>query len=98
MSARHLNIFARYPQPGATKTRLIPALGAEGAAALQHRMTLGTLVQARRLRDEYGTLVTLHFTGAPDEKTIRSCYGADLTYRPQGDGDLGLRLLQSFAH
>ncbi|MEJ2168327.1 MAG: hypothetical protein P8X90_22650 [Desulfobacterales bacterium] len=34
-----LIIFSRYPEPGTTKTRLIPALGAEGAADLQRRMT-----------------------------------------------------------
>lgn len=33
-----LLVFARAPVPGFTKTRLIPALGAEGAAALHARM------------------------------------------------------------
>ncbi|MFW6286617.1 MAG: TIGR04282 family arsenosugar biosynthesis glycosyltransferase, partial [Candidatus Sumerlaeota bacterium] len=32
-------IFTRYPEPGRTKTRLIPAVGEVGAADLQRRMT-----------------------------------------------------------
>ena len=39
-----LILFARYPVPGKVKTRLIPALGAEGAAGL-HR--LGEIVCGR---------------------------------------------------
>ncbi len=31
-------LFLRYPQPGLTKTRLIPALGAKGAAQFQRQM------------------------------------------------------------
>jgi uncharacterized protein len=31
--------FSRYPQPGQSKTRLIPTLGPQGAANLQRRMT-----------------------------------------------------------
>jgi rSAM/selenodomain-associated transferase 1 len=34
-----LLIFAKAPIPGETKTRLIPALGAEGAARVQRRLT-----------------------------------------------------------
>ncbi len=38
-----LIVFTRYPEPGTTKTRLIPALGAAGAADLQRQMTEHTL-------------------------------------------------------
>ena len=37
MSAARIVIFAKAPVPGRVKTRLIPALGAEGAARLAHR-------------------------------------------------------------
>lgn len=40
-------IFARAPVPGAAKTRLIPALGAEGAAELSARLLRRTLEIAR---------------------------------------------------
>ena len=45
----HLVIFTRYPQPGKTKTRMIPALGATGAAQLQRQMTEHTLRQVSAL-------------------------------------------------
>ena len=38
-----LIVFTRYPEPGQTKTRLIPALGAQSAAQLQRAMTENTL-------------------------------------------------------
>lgn len=38
-SGRRVILFGRYPVPGATKTRLIPALGPLGAADLQRRLT-----------------------------------------------------------
>lgn len=40
-------VFARAPVPGKTKTRLIPALGAAGAAALHARLVERTLQEAR---------------------------------------------------
>jgi Multi-copper polyphenol oxidoreductase laccase len=40
-----LIVFTRYPEAGKTKTRLIPVLGAEGAAKLQCQMTEHTLAQ-----------------------------------------------------
>ena len=50
MTYRHpdavIQIFARAPVPGAVKTRLIPALGADGAAALQARLLRRTLDMA----------------------------------------------------
>ena len=38
-----LTIFTRYPEPGLTKTRLISALGEEGAAKLQKKLTEYTI-------------------------------------------------------
>ena len=37
MSALRIIVFAKAPRPGLAKTRLIPALGAAGAAALAAR-------------------------------------------------------------
>ncbi|HMY79641.1 MAG TPA: glycosyltransferase, partial [Thauera aminoaromatica] len=46
MSTTRIVVIAKAPQPGRVKTRLIPALGAEGAAALAARMLACTLVAA----------------------------------------------------
>lgn len=47
---QHLIIFTRYPEPGKTKTRLIPALGTIGAAKLQRQMTEYALFQVKELQ------------------------------------------------
>ncbi|MCK4837294.1 MAG: hypothetical protein KAS94_00745, partial [Desulfobulbaceae bacterium] len=49
---KKLILFTRYPVAGHTKTRLIPALGAEGAADLQRQMTERTLRTAENLAAE----------------------------------------------
>ncbi|MEA3276850.1 MAG: TIGR04282 family arsenosugar biosynthesis glycosyltransferase [Pseudomonadota bacterium] len=41
-------IFAKAPQPGLVKTRLIPALGAQGAADLQERLLRDTVERLAR--------------------------------------------------
>jgi glycosyltransferase A (GT-A) superfamily protein (DUF2064 family) len=43
MTEPRLVLFTRFPTPGQAKTRLIPALGAEGAAALHRHLTERTL-------------------------------------------------------
>ena len=46
-SRNQIMIFTRYPEPGRTKTRLIPALGADGACELHRRMTEHVVTQIR---------------------------------------------------
>lgn len=88
-------IFTRYPAPGKTKTRLIPVLGAEGAARLQRVMTEHTVNQARLLQDSSQVTVEVRYEGG-DRKLFRYWLGSDLIYRAQGAGDLGDRMLRSF--
>jgi len=91
---RHLVIFTRYPEAHKTKTRLIPALGPEGAAALQRHMTRRILRWAGLLQSELGLSVEVRFEGG-DEQKMRECFGAFFLYRPQGHGDLGSRMLRA---
>lgn len=44
---RHLLLFTKHPTPGHAKTRLIPALGAAGAAALSRSLSEHALAVAR---------------------------------------------------
>ncbi len=53
-SRDRLIIFGRYPVPGRTKTRLIPALGPAGAADLQRRLTETILETVRRFAKTWG--------------------------------------------
>jgi glycosyltransferase A (GT-A) superfamily protein (DUF2064 family) len=85
-----LIIFTRYPEPGKAKTRLIPALGAQGAAELQRRMTERTLAMALPLsqsrlmtievRYEGGSLEGRTGTAMPPPKSGR--YRATNAMRP----------------
>ncbi|MBD2020925.1 TIGR04283 family arsenosugar biosynthesis glycosyltransferase [Leptolyngbya sp. FACHB-36] len=90
-----LIIFTRYPKPGTAKTRLIPALGAEGAADLHRQMTQHTLAQARSLRSARSITIEIRFTGG-DAADMRAWLGDDISYEPQGEGDLGDRLTRAF--
>jgi rSAM/selenodomain-associated transferase 1 len=78
-------IFAKAPVPGQVKTRLIPALGEEGAAALAGKMLLGTCREA--LAADMGP-VELCLSGS-----LGDVPGVDMT--EQGDGDLGQRLARA---
>jgi uncharacterized protein len=80
-------IFARWPEPGKAKTRLIPALGAEGAATLYARLLELTVREARTS----GLPFHLRITG-DDPARFREWLGDDLDVRDQGDGDLGEKL------
>jgi uncharacterized protein len=53
-----IGIMARAPVPGETKTRLIPMLGAEGAASLQRALTLQALYTATIAAPQAVTLFT----------------------------------------
>ncbi len=92
----HLLVFTRYPNPGTTKTRLIPALGATGAAFLQQQMTEHTLQQAALLVRSEVLTASVRYTGS-DRPEMEQWLGPDWTYVPQGIGDLGLRLTTAFA-
>ncbi len=92
---RRTIIFTRYPEPGKTKTRLIPVLGPEGAADLQRRMAEHTLRWARKLKEAFAVSLEIRFTGAQAD-SIKQWLGADIPCAPQGDGDLGRRLQRAF--
>ncbi|MCC5634265.1 TIGR04282 family arsenosugar biosynthesis glycosyltransferase [Nostoc sp. CHAB 5844] len=91
---QHLIIFTRYPEPGKTKTRLIPALGSIGAANLQQQMTEYTALQAQELQKATGISVEVRFAGG-NLQLMQDWLGLELFYQPQGEGDLGLRMERS---
>ncbi|MBI5488040.1 MAG: TIGR04282 family arsenosugar biosynthesis glycosyltransferase [Deltaproteobacteria bacterium] len=90
-SASTLIILTRYPVPGRVKTRLIPALGAERAAALHGELARLTLAAAREARASAGCAVEVHHDGG-DVAAMAAWLGDDVAFEPQVDGDLGRRL------
>ena len=91
MPPARLVIFTRYPTPGAAKTRLIPALGPDGAAALHRRLTERTVAVARAA----GLAFELWITGAEPD-AFRAWLGP-IEVRAQAEGGLGERLLAAAA-
>ncbi len=90
-----LILFTRYPEPGKTKTRLIPVLGAEGAATLQRQMTEQMLAEANKLQAFYPLLAEVHFTGG-NESLMQEWLGSKLIYQRQCEGDIGCRMALAF--
>lgn len=87
-------IMAKAPIPGLAKTRLIPVLGAAGAARLQRRLTRMTVTCARDAR-----LGEVTVWCAPDNRhrffrALRHTTGVNLLV--QSDGDLGERMHTAF--
>ncbi|MDY6898898.1 MAG: TIGR04282 family arsenosugar biosynthesis glycosyltransferase [Cyanobacteriota bacterium] len=95
IAKKHLIIFTRYPQPGKTKTRLIPALGVEGAANLQRQMTEFTLSKVKKFQESAAISFEIRFAGG-DLQLMQNWLGTELNYLLQGEGDLGKRMKNSF--
>lgn len=91
-----LIVFSRWPTPGKTKTRLIPALGSLGAAELQRQMTVWTVQTARGwARSDQRQVEICHEGGS--WRQMRRWLGPGLSYRRQEPGDLGYRMASAFA-
>ncbi len=97
MSDVTLLLFTRYPRPGQTKTRLVPTLGADGAAFLQRRMTVQVLATARQFSALPGRRLEICSTGA-NFRSMGLWLGFDLKYFDQGEGDLGQRMLRAVSN
>jgi len=90
-----LIVFTRYPEAGTTKTRLIPALGPDGAAELHRRMASRMLVTVRQFINMCPGTVEVRFESG-NKGLLREWLGSDLSYRYQGEGDLGMRMFAAF--
>jgi len=86
-------VFAKAPVAGQVKTRLIPSLGAQGAADLARRMLVRTLAQA--VAAAAGP-VELCVTAGPADPIWQSLdVPAGITWSDQGEGDLGMRMARA---
>jgi len=93
MNTLRIILFAKAPQAGFAKTRLIPFLGAEGAAELARRMLINTLREACNADIGPVELCVTPNWGNAAWRTIAVPAGVDIT--EQGEGDLGARMARA---
>jgi uncharacterized protein len=85
-------VFAKAPLPGFAKTRLIPRLGANGAARLAERLLAHAAAEAHA-----AALGPVEVWAAPDPShPAFSRLAGRIACRAQGEGDLGERMARAF--
>jgi rSAM/selenodomain-associated transferase 1 len=87
-------VFARAPEPGKVKTRLISELGKSGAAALHRRLVAHSLTAATQ-----AGIGPVQLWCAPDTRDpfFGHCgHDFGVSLHSQGDGDLGVRMQRAF--
>ena len=94
--ADRIIVMTRFPEPGRTKTRLIPALGAVRAAALHRCLIVHTLDVVCHWADAHDCDIEVRFAGG-DESQFRSQFGLQARYAPQSEGALGERMNSAVA-
>lgn len=88
-------VMTRYPQKGRVKTRLIEALGTEGATRLHQRMAEHTLATLKPLADINLADLFVFFQGG-DAARMQAWLGQRAIYKPQPEGDLGAKMAHAF--
>jgi len=91
----HLLLFTRFPQAGTTKTRLIPLLGAEGAATLQKELTEKIADEIQVLKRQLDIKSSVYFCGGNTNK-MRKWLGNSFDYTEQPAGDIGRKMRLGF--
>jgi rSAM/selenodomain-associated transferase 1 len=89
-----LVIFARAPEPGRVKTRLVPLLGEKGAARLHARLVERTLKTA--LAAGFGSVDLYCSPTVKNSFFTKIKERFDVSLRSQGGGDIGDRMHRAF--
>ena len=87
-------VFAKAPQAGFAKTRLIAALGAQGAAMLAERLMFATLEHA--LEADIGPVELCVTPDRTHPAFSLAVQRGSITLGDQGEGDLGERMARAF--
>mgnify|MGYP001764894877 FL=1 len=90
-----LLVFAKAPVPGRAKTRLAPALGPQGAAALAERLLQHAVAQA--LQAAVGPVRVCAAPDASHPVFARLAQAHGVALAEQGEGDLGERMHRALA-
>ena len=89
-----LLIFTRYPEPGRAKTRLIPAIGPDRAAAVHQSLAAHALRTVEEFQRRHEARVEVWFAGG-DAAAMSEFFGERFNYQPQSEGDLGCRIVSA---
>jgi rSAM/selenodomain-associated transferase 2/rSAM/selenodomain-associated transferase 1 len=95
--SERLAVFTRFPEPGRAKTRLMPALGADGAASVHAAMVRHTLETVDAFNAARREVAVSVWHAGGDRARFEESFGPGRDYRPQAEGDLGLRMGRAFA-
>ncbi|MGQ9646822.1 MAG: TIGR04282 family arsenosugar biosynthesis glycosyltransferase [Thermodesulfobacteriota bacterium] len=91
----HLMVFVKAPIPGRVKTRMIPAMGEDAAAALYKKMVLYCLTEA--VEADVGP-VDLWCAAPTDHPFVIDCISRfPINVHSQIEGDLGQRMAHAFS-
>ncbi len=85
-------VFAKAPEPGRVKTRLIPTLRATEAADLYRALLLDTIDAAETAPAD----IVVAFAPLAGRRAVERLVGSRRRLMPQGPGDLGARLARAF--
>ena len=92
-SAPTLILFTRVPKAGQAKTRLIPALGEQGAAEFQWYLLERLLGELRRGVEQGLWQLCVYYCGTEGLERLRAMAGEGVAFVEQmGDPDLGVRM------
>lgn len=91
-SLDHIVVFARAPRLGQVKTRLASEIGPERALEIYRSMTEHVLAVVHPV----GARIIVAHAPADAGPEMRAWLGANVTYEPQADGDLGERMASVF--
>ena len=89
-------VYTKYPIPGHSKTRLIPALGARGAAELQERMTASLVARLKTIDEQRRARLLIHYDGG-NQTLMTKWLGKSLHFVEQIGEDLGERMFNSLS-
>jgi rSAM/selenodomain-associated transferase 1 len=88
-----LLVFVKSPRPGEAKTRLVPHIGAEGAADLYRALAAE---EVRRTAPRTGEYERLFFFAPPDAEAEMRRWFPGERFVPQRGDDLGARMAAAF--
>jgi len=89
-------LFSKYPVPGKSKTRLIPAIGKYAAAELQKKMTEDIVTKLEKYRLKTHVPYVIYHHGG-NEKTLQRWLGEKHEYRSQASGNIGSKMNSALA-